>query len=143
MNDVSSGFRIVADEARVDGITHVAHYDWNRRSGFLGRKTRLRAARHDHVDLECHEVRGEILQPIVIPFRESAVDNERFALDVTQLAQLGLEDLHARLLIGCRFRAENADAVDLCRLLLRERIECAREAGDSHGYGDESSALHS
>ena len=79
--------REATHEPRTDGI-HGEHHD--NRDG-AGRVLRCRdrgvIARHDDVDLEAHQLGGEVGEPFGAPARQAPLDGDILALHIPELAQ--------------------------------------------------------
>jgi hypothetical protein len=47
--------------------------------------------RNDDVDIEPHQLRRKLIEPIKLPFRKSVLDDDVLSLDVAKLAQPTLD----------------------------------------------------
>src|SRR5262249_17943389 len=140
--EVPAGSGEARDETRADGIAHGRHDKRDRRRGSLEGQGCGRASRDDHVHLEGKELGNELGEALVLALRPAILDNDGAAPDVTE----GTQPVAKRSdEIGLEVRAgvpEEADTVDLPRLL-RLGGERRGEEPAGHTADERSSGGHS
>src|SRR5262249_37244453 len=96
----------------------------------LGGERAGSARRHDHIDLELHELRGKAGKPFDLSLRPPGLDHDGLALDVTEIAQGLPEHVEARSRVCESAGSEVADAEDFARLLRMAGGGEIEQAGD-------------
>ena len=94
--DVAARVRRAANQPKRDGIADADHDYGDRSRRVMGSLGRRRDWRHDQVNLEAHQVSGELRQAIEFALRPPVLDDDILAFDVAELAKTLAKLVHVR-----------------------------------------------
>ena len=138
--DVPAGSGEARDDALPTGSASPVMTTGMVRGRMLGRQGRLRPSRHDQVDLQSDELRGQARESLVAAVGRAVLDHEVLPLDVPEIAQPLPEGVEVGRIDRRRRSLEHADPVELSRRLGLESKGPGEQAeGDA---GDEGATIH-